>query len=207
MRPSWLHVDVAGAFLHCFGQDHVDQLDDRRLVGRLLQLVHRDLFLFGLHLQSGVVIELLGDLLQLVVRASVKLFQCFLDGRLRGHHRLDVEAGHELDVVHGEHVGGIHHGDGQRRGHPAQRQHLVAARRFLRDQLDDRGVHLEVGEVDGRNAVLPGQEGGDILVRHEAEFHQAAPQSPPGLLLLVQSASQLFLRKNSFFYEELTDTC
>jgi len=34
------------------------------------------------------------------------LFDAFLDRALRGHHRLNVEAGHELDIVHGENVRG-----------------------------------------------------------------------------------------------------
>ncbi len=34
--------------------------------------------------------------------------------RLRCHYRLDVVAGHELDVVHGEHVRGVGHGDCER---------------------------------------------------------------------------------------------
>ena len=72
------------------------------------------------------------------------------DRRLGRDHRLDVVARHELDVVHGEHVGRVGHRDRQRRAGAAERDDLVLLRGLRRDQLDDRRIDLELRQVDRR---------------------------------------------------------
>ena len=44
---------------------------------------------------------------------AVVLRDCRLDTGLGDHNGLDVEAGHELNIVHGKDVGGIDHRHGQ----------------------------------------------------------------------------------------------
>ena len=93
-------------------------------------------------------------------------------GRFRRDHRLHVEAGHELDVVHREDVGGIGHRDRQRRADARERDDLIADRGVLRDELDDRGIDFVELQIDGRNAVLPGEHRRDFVVADKAQLHR-----------------------------------
>ena len=122
---------------------------------------------------------------------AIRLLDALQDRAFRRHHRLDVEAGHELDIVHGEHIGGIHHGDGQRGADPAERQHLVALGGLVGDQLDDRGINFEIGKIDGGNAVLAGEKVGDVLVGEIPQLDQDRPQPGAGFLLDLERLIQL----------------
>ena len=84
---------------------------------------------------------------------------------LRRHHRFDVVARHELDVVHGEHVRRVGHRDGERRARPVDGEDLVLLGRVGRNELDDVRIDLELREVDGRDAVLLAEQRGDRLRR------------------------------------------
>ena len=136
----------------------------------------------------------------------VVLLQRVGDGLLRGHDRLDVVARHELDVVHGEHVGRVGHRQRQRGAGPAQGHDLVLLRRFRRDQLDHRGIDLEPAEIDGRHPVLAAQQRGDFLIAHEAQLHEVHRQLAAVGLLVAQSLLQLRRRDLLLLQEELTDS-
>ncbi len=113
------------------------------------------------------------------------------DGRFGSDHRLDVEAGHELDVVHREDVGGIGHRDRQRGTDARERHDLIADRRLLGDQLDHCGIDFVKLQIDGRNAVLAGKHRGDVVVADEPELHQAGSQPAAALLLVFERLLQL----------------
>ena len=115
----------------------------------------------------------------------------FADRRFRRDHRLNVVARHELDVVHGEHVGRIGHRDRQRRARSAERNDLVFLRGLGGDELDDGRIDLELGEVDRRHAVLLAQQRGDLLVLDEAQLDQVEAELPPVGLLIVQGLLEL----------------
>ena len=123
------------------------------------------------------------------------------------HDRLHRVARHELDVVHGEDVGGIRHRDGERAAGAAQRNDLVLARGLGRNQLDDGEVDLELRKVDRRDAVLLAEEGRDLLVFDEPQFDEAETQLPPIRLLLRQRLLELiggdeFLLEEEFAYSD-----
>ena len=208
-------VNVAGAFLHRRHQQHVDQPDDRRFLALPHQRVDTDLLEVAEHLHVGIspdrhLVEHARGHLECAFagrlgHARVVLLDGLLDGRLGRHHGLDVVARHELDVVHGEHVGGIGHRDRERRTRAAQRDHLVLLRRLDRDQFDDRGIDLELREVDGRHAILPAQQGGDVFAFHEAQLHQGRSQLPSMDLLVCQSFLELFRCDAPLFEEQLAD--
>ena len=120
---------------------------------------------------------------------------------LRRHDRLDGVAGHELDVVHREDVGRIRHRDRERAAGAAERNDLVLARGLGGNQLDDGGVDLELREVDGRDAVLLAEEGGDLLVLDEPHLDEVVAELSPVGLLLVQGLLQL-LGGDQFLLEE-----
>jgi hypothetical protein len=125
------------------------------------------------------------------------------DGAFGSHDRLDVEAGHELDVVHGEDVGGIDHGDGERCAHTAERQNLVALGGLERNQLNDGRVDLEIGKIDGGHAVLARQEVGDILIGEEAELHQSRGEAAASVFLELRRLFQLLCGNDLFFDEQV----
>ena len=151
-----LDVDVARALLNGRHQHDVHELDDRRFAALLLERLGADL----LHVLEDLdvvgagdrhLLDRLGGHLERagarrVTRAGrrrrlaerVVARDRVADRRLGRHDRLDVVARHELDVVHGEHVGGVGHRDRERGARPAERDDLVLLRGLGRDQLDDR---------------------------------------------------------------------
>ena len=133
-------MDVASAALECVREYQVDQLYNRGFVRGLLEVSKCQLFRIALQFDVGLVH--IGDRLHhlievLFLSGPVRLFNSFQNGSFRSHHRLNVEAGHELDIVHGEHIGGINHGNRERGAYSAQRKNLISLGSFVRDQLDD----------------------------------------------------------------------
>ena len=104
-----------------------------------------------------------------------------LDGpdqpHLRGHHRIDVVAGMEAHIVHGEDVGGIGHGHGQDVAGALQGQHLVLVGQLRRDQGDHRRLDgRPLVQVGRRDAILHAQEADDVLIGAEAQADDDAAQ-------------------------------
>ena len=171
-------MNVAGAALDCVCQDDVHQLHDGRFVGHFLELVEAHFFFFRLQLHIGVhLVHRRHHSFQIVFAGrGVGFLDALHDGGFRRHYRLNVEAGHKLDIVHGEDVGWIDHGDGQRRAYPAEWQNLISLGGLMRDQLHYRGVNLEEGKIDGGHAILAGKKISDVLVGKKAELHQRGAQ-------------------------------
>ena len=187
-----LHVNVAGAALDGIGQHHVHQLDDGSFVGRLLQFLQvRFLALRSAPRRSAAspsVVHRLHDLLEIFLFGSaVGLIDALDDGAFRGHDRLDVEAGHELDIVHGEDVGGIDHGDGERSADAAERQYLIAFRGFVGNQLDDGGIDFKIGKIDRGHAILAGDKVRDSSSERKPNFTSAEASRRASLLLKLWS--------------------
>ena len=191
-----LDVDVRGPLLDGVGEDQVHQLDDRGILGRLPQLGDVDVVVPLPEGLDVLVVEVLHDVLDHAGRVVV-LVDGVLDGGLRRHHRLHLEAGHELDVVDGEDVAGVRHGDGQDVAGAIDGDDLVLLGDLRGDELDDDGVDLEVGQVDGGDAVLPAEERGDVVFADEPQLDEVRPDSAPAGFLLRQGLLELFLRDQS----------
>jgi hypothetical protein len=125
---------------------------------------------------------------------------------LGGDHRLDVVARHELDVVHGEHVGRVGHRDRERCAGARQRHDLVLLRGLGGHQLHDRRIDLELAERDRRHAVLLAQERGNLLVLHIPELHEIEAELPPVLTLIVQRFLELLRADALLFEKQFADT-
>ncbi len=180
------------------------ELDDRRLFRRIGEGVDVHLVFFLENLEVGRLggLKVFHDLLQLEGRGgAVVVVDSRLDPQLRGHDRLDVVAGHELDVVHGEDVRRIGHGDGDRGAGLVDREDVVFARDVARNELDDAGVDLEVLEVDRRHSELLAQALGDVLFGHEAELDQSLTELAAGLLLNPKRFFELILGDQTRFGE------
>ena len=208
-----LDMDVTGPLLQGAGQDPVDQLDDGGFPGGLPQVFHGSgrLFApapFGLvagrrsALDRGAcapLFELQGEAGAIVLSDSPP------DGGLGGHHRLDGEACHELQVVHGQDVGGVDGGDRQGCAFPTQRQNLVLAGRLRRNELDDRGVDLEEGEVYGGKAELAAQDSANVLAGDPSQPDQAVSQPASVDLLVLQGLPELLPADDVFSDQQVTE--
>jgi len=127
-------------------------------------------------------------------RLVVELVYCGLDAGIGRDHDLHVVAGHELYVVNCEDIGWVAHGKDERGTGPVHRYGLVLLHHVGGEELDHRRIDVEVGQIDGRDAVLLGEERGqlglfDISVPDE---HRAQPELPSGAFLLLQGLNQLF---------------
>src|SRR5208282_4673925 len=204
-----LDVNVAGPSLDRVGEDQIHQLDDRSLVGGFLELRELHLLLFRLQFDVTLV-HLLHrlhygfEVLFFFFRTTVRFLDARENGTFGSHHRLDVEASHELDIVHREDVGRIDHGDGERCTHTTQRKNLIALRGFKGNQLDDGRIDFKVRQVDGGDAILTREKVRNVLVREEAELHQGRAQAAILLLLGLSRLFQLLWGNDLLFDEKVT---
>ena len=67
--------------------------------------------------------------------------------------------------------------------------------------LTTAGIDVELGEVDGGDAVLLAEKGGDFLVLDEPHLDEVVAELPPAGLLMVQGLLQL-LRGDALLLEE-----
>src|SRR5581483_1437609 len=137
---------------------------------------------------------------------AISFFDSFKNRAFRGHHRLDVETGHELDIVHGEDVGGIDHGNRERCAHAAQGKNLITLGGLIRYELDHGSIDLEVRKIDCGHAILSREEIGDILIAEEVELHQGAAQATVLFLLNFDRLLKLFWGDDLLFNEKVAQS-
>ena len=202
-------MNVAGTPLHGIGEHQIHQLDDGSFVGGLLQFFEFEFLLLRLHFNVGGfagVVHRLHHLFELFFFGSaVGLVDALDDGTFGGDDRFDIEAGHELDIVHRKDVGGVHHGDGERRADTAERQNLIAFCRLEGDQLNDGGVDFKIRKIDSRHAILAREEVGDVLIREEAQLHQRGGEPGVRLFLELCCLLQLLWGDDLFLDEQVTE--
>jgi hypothetical protein len=83
---------------------------------------------------------------------------------------------------------------------------LVLANGLGRDELDDRQVNLELGEIDCGDAVLLAEEGGDLLVLDEPHLDEVVAKLAPIGLLLRQRLLKLLGRDQFLLEQELANS-
>ena len=208
----WLEVDVGSAAPDGVHEDHVDEPDHRRLVGRFLELEDVDLACRGLLVPldqldvRGRALHLRHDVGDAPALAVVRSIDGLPDRRLRGHGGDHLKIRHEAHIVQGEDVGGVAHGERQRIALELDGQDLVFAGDLLRDELEDVGVDVQLGERDRLDPVLAGQEGDQVLFGDEAELDEDATELVVGALLLLQGARELLVVDQSLADEEIAET-
>jgi len=186
-----LDVDIGGPHLDGRQQDVVAQLHDGRVVGRPFQIQGVDVVV-----GRGADFDLLLDLVHHLVDVElVLLLVVLLDGGGDAHlgrdHHLDVVAGDELEVVDGQDVRRVRDGDDEGRAGPVYRNHTMALDDLLRHQGDDLPIDVELGEVDGRNAVLLGQELGEVIFLDGPHLDERVTQALARFSALLLSALKL----------------
>src|SRR4029453_15391923 len=165
-------MDVAGSLFDSFGENEIHELDDWRFFDRLSEVADVQiavlLFLYDLHARifdaGHDVLERLGGIVEAIDRPS--------DPPLGPPHRLDLQAGHKLDVVYGEDIGGVGHGHGQRRPSLANGNHQMLLDDAWRDQADHLQRDRLAVQVDVGDAVLFAQALTNLLLLDPAEFCQ-----------------------------------
>jgi hypothetical protein len=204
-----LPVDVGGALADRVDEHHVDELDDGRLVRRLLEFEDVDLAR-RLVLDDLDVADLVRELGHHVgdrgrLRVVVAL-DGLADRRLRGHHRRDLQVRHERDVVEREDVGGIGHRERQRRARALDRQDLVLLRDGVGDELEDLGVDVELRERDRRDPVLAREEADELLFLDEVELEEDRPELLRAAPLLREGLGELRIGDEAFGDEKVAET-
>ena len=94
------------------------------------------------------------QVLLILIGRRICLLNAIHDRTLGGNYGFDVEASHELDVVHCKDIRWIHHRDGERSTYSAERKYLVFAGGFLRDESYDVGIDFKELQIDCGNTVL-----------------------------------------------------
>ena len=126
---------------------------------------------------------------------AVELVDAVLQLRLAGEHRLDLDVltQRRAQLVQGHHVEHLGDGDRQRRliGIEGDRQHAVAAREVLRDQLEGIGVDDDLMQVDALLADGAGHDVADDRLGNEAEADQQPADGKLVVLLLGERDAQL----------------
>jgi hypothetical protein len=202
-------MDVRGASPDGVGQDHVDEPNHRSFVGRLLEVENVG-FGEGLlaaldDLDVGVGFLELAHHVGDTGAGFVKPLEGLPDRRLRRHHRLDLQAGHEAHVVEGEDIGGIGHRQGEGIPHALDGQHAVLLGDLLRHKLQDVRIGIDLCHRDRRNRVLLGQERDEAVLGDETESDQDGPQLVRASLLLGEGPLQLLGRDELLGHQAITE--
>ena len=180
-----LEVDVRGALVDALGDERVDELDDRRVVAGLAQV--DDL---GAVVLDDVLLD--GDVLELCSRRAMS---AAMSSSTATAGR-DVVAGHQRDVVDGQHVAGIDHGHEQRASVGEADGHGAVALGGRRRQQVGRGhVDAEDVEVDVVDAEALGDDARELVGREHAAVDQdLARAAVGGLRLLDRRLDRLVVR-------------
>ena len=198
-------MNVGGPAAHGVGEEAVDQAHDGSLLHLGLKL-HRGVnFLFFLHEFHVLLLELLEQISEPVVRDLVIPVDRHAQRVLAGHHGVHVEPGDELQIVDDAQVRGIDHGHGKRATDTAKREKQMLAGKVGRHELEYLLVDLHLGQVHCGNAILPRKEPRQLRLGNRAARNQRKADSGPSLLLLLEGLIQLLPRDQTLTQEHLAD--
>ena len=128
-----------------------------------------------------------------------------LEHRLGGDVGLDLVTGDELDVVDGEDVGGIAHGDHEATPAARHRECHELDRQLAGNQLGQRRIGLVAGEVDAGGAVEARQECQQLLFGDGSDLEQAGDEGPAQILLLLGRLAEGDLVDETSLHQLLCD--
>ncbi|MOA40494.1 hypothetical protein D3C78_1623740 [compost metagenome] len=109
----------------------------------------------------------------------------------------------EADVVDGDQIGGVDHGEGQPVVGELDRDDLVLADQVLRHHLEDLGRHLDLAQIDVAQTVLQLQRVLDGGLRDVALLDQDHAEGLFGLLLDLDGLLELAFRDEIGVEEDL----
>src|SRR2546427_286601 len=197
-----LDVNVAGTVADGLADDHVDQPDDRSLLGEGAELFNRELLtLFFRNL------DVFGDglthrLFQ-IHAAGVVLADGGHDVLFGGDDGFDLQPGDQPYVVKCHDVERIGNCQLQLLPGLLNRQDLVPVRQVLGHDLHDVGIDLQRPQLDVRHAPLNGQHFCQLLLRQRALFHQDPAEMTAGAVLHLNRPVQLLPAHHLFVQQNL----
>ena len=191
-------VNVGGPVGDRLGHDRRDQLDDRRVLDRRLDL--SDPIIAALHVRR----RFLDHVVELSVERG-ELADRLLHVARGRHDGLHVAVGDRADVVEGVDVRGVGHGDEQLVVPHADRDRPVASRQRLGEQRGRHRIDLEVGQIDEFETHLLGEGAHEVGFLDEALVDQDAPERLRRLPVLVERRLELFLREEPLLDQDLTE--
>src|SRR5205823_11990395 len=163
-----LDVDVGGPVGNRLADQEVDELDDRRVLGDLLDPGE---VVLGLHLAGGQGRNVLGAALHAVV-----LVEGFENCPPRRDNGPDFSAGDRADVVDGDDVGRVGHGDDQAVLFPSDGHGLETAGQGVGDEADGARVDRVVREIDELEADAGGQRRDQVALGDDAGVDEDAAE-------------------------------
>src|SRR6266498_17960 len=208
-----LDVNVAGAFLDGLDEDEVGQLDDRRLFGGGGQLVEVDLLGDFLdRLQSvgfggdlGLLGGIVDDLLHAARFAGVEVVQLVEDGFLGSDHGRDVHFADAPDVVDGQHVERVGHGQEKFVFQAGDGNDFVIVADFAREQIGDLGRDAATTEVDRRDVEDAAHGNGHVGLGHEPLVDDHLEEAGAFLFLLFEQFFDLLGEEQAILHQRIGD--
>ncbi len=170
-------MDVRSDLLDGVGEDQIDELDDGGVFRLLCHLAGIFIVVAGHEIDAGVVKARHHVVEEVLVRLGVVGLDRGANRLLGGDDGLDVVAREELDVVEGKNVRRVGGREDERRAGPVHGDDVVFGGDVFRDQGEDFGLDREVREVDRGNAVLFGDELGELVLVHEAKSSDLRTQA------------------------------
>ena len=164
-----LDMNIRRGLLDGVGENQVDEFDDRG-VFRIFRQTLGVFFFFTGNKVDAIIIEACHHVVEDVfLGLGVVGLDRFSDRVFRRDDRLNVVAGKKLNIVEGEDVRRIRSREDQGRPRAIDRDDAVLVGDVFRDQREHFRLDLKILEVDGRHAVLFGDELREFVLVHEAE--------------------------------------
>ncbi len=187
-------VHVAGAVFDGLDDDEIGQLDDGRFFAGSGQLVEVDLVNafpdrfdgIGIRLGFALFFGVLNDVFHGTAFGGVNGVELVQDGLFGGDERDDFQVGQALDVVEGEDVERVGHGEEQFVVQARDGDDLVVVGGVAGEEIDDFGQDVDAGDVDGRDVKHAAHGDGEVLFADVGFFDDEFDQARAALLLLLE---------------------
>ena len=197
-------MDVAGALADRVGEQRVHEPDDGRLLGGPLELLQIDVVLVPYEFDA--LVAELREHLGVVGVAIVVALDRLRDRARRSDRDLHVVAGQELDLVDGHQVGGVGHGEGQRRADEARGDEMVLHHEGLRNDAEHLAGDVERERVDDGQTVLALEVGEELLLRRVAQPDEVGGECATLLALLLERMLELLRGQVAAAMEQVSES-
>ncbi len=128
------------------------------------------------------------------------------DGLFGADERDDLHVGPDAaQIVQGQHVERVGHGDIEFLGQAGHGDHLVAERHVLGDQVDHVLGNVHLAQRQRRRVEAAGHADHHVLLGHELAFQEQFQQAAALFLLRIEDFAELLLRQQPVGDERVGD--
>ena len=203
-----LDVDVAGAVLDSLDKNDVGQLDNGGFLagsGQLVEIHFLDGFsgeldVVGLGL-LGACAGFLDDILHAAALGGIDAVELIHDRLFRGDQGRDFQTRGALDVVNGENVQRVGHGQEKLVFQARDGDHFVIVGHVAGDKVADFRRDSEAREVDGGRVQDTAHGDGHVRLTDVSFFEQEFEEACAFLFLLLEQLFNLFLAEQAVLDE------